>query len=218
MNNNQSNRSILAAVLVFCASSINAQTPSYSAGVEGYTVIDIGPWKTVRQESGTNKVVMPAVSKTSTNAVQANGSSGTNFYSQEPSQPGFTATSHYQSAAISGHGAAGPGSVHAWARNSAVTSPPALMTPDGVPYLPSPYSVVANITAGAEAHDYLTISSTNLAKGTPINFTWHTYADGYGLEVGYNPFQAFVGNTERQLNFRVVFIYRSEEHTSELQS
>lgn len=204
MNNNQANRWILAVVLAFCASSIRAQTPSYTVNLEGYTVIDLGPWKTVRFETGTNKMVMPTVSKTSINAVQASGSAARGFYSQDPSQQGATITSHYQGAGISGYAAAGPGSVHAWARNSTVASPPAVLDPDGVPYLPSPYTAVASIAVGAEAHDYLTISSANLPNGTPINFTWHTYVDGYSLQAGYNPFQGF-GNTEALLNYIVTF-------------
>jgi len=206
MKNKRPNQWILTAVIAFCSLSINSQ--DYSASVEGYTVIDIGPWQTVRFETGTNKVVMPSVSNASTNAVQASGSAARSIYSRDPSQQGATVTSHFQGAGISGYAAAGPGSVHAWARNSAVASPPAILDPDGVPYLPSPYTVVASITVGSEAHDYLTIASTNLPQGTPINFNWHTYVDGYRLEAGYNPFQGF-GNTEKQLNYLVVFIYNT---------
>jgi hypothetical protein len=98
--------------------------------------------------------------------------------------------------------------VRAWARNSAVASPPSILDPDGVPYLPSPFTVIASITVGSGTDDYLTIGSTNLPQGTPINFTWHTYADGYRLETGYNPFYGF-GNREQQLNYLVFFVYGS---------
>jgi hypothetical protein len=203
MNNNQANRWILTVIIPFCALGINAQ--DYTAGVSGYTVIDSGPWSTVRNETGTNKVVMPTVSKNSTNAVQASGSAARSFYSHDDSQQGASATSPFQGAFISGYAAAEPGLVHAWARNSAVASPPAILDPDGVPYLPSAFTVVASITVGSGTDDFLTIGSTNLPQGTPINFTWHTYAEGYRLETGYNPYRGF-GNTEAQLNYLVYFV------------
>ncbi|HTI98856.1 MAG TPA: hypothetical protein VL527_08205 [Dongiaceae bacterium] len=159
-----------------------------SASVTGYTIIDAGPYSTVRYETTSVRKVMPLVSDVSTNAVQVSNSSGQSLETYDASATNtFTASSHFQGAGISGYAAAQAGSAHAWARNSAVAAPPAILTPDGAPYLPSPYTVIAHIDVTAQSWDSLTIQSATLTNGTPITFTWNMYMEGTALNTGYQP-------------------------------
>jgi hypothetical protein len=199
---------VAAILLALCAWSARAATPSYTASVSGYTIIDAGPYSAVRQETGATRKVMPPVSTNSLTSAQANGSSSQSFTTSDYSTP-VSATTHYQAAAIACYAAAQPGSVHVWAWNAAVAAPPAVLDPDGVPYLPSPYSAIASVDASAEAYDSLTIASTNLAKGTPVQFNWRMYAQGRASESGYNP-SANVYNHVQQLNIRVVGTYSNK--------
>jgi hypothetical protein len=199
---------VAAILLALCAWSSRAATPNYVVSVSGYTIIDAGPYSAVRLETNATRKVMPAVSTNSPTSAQANGSSSQSFTSSDNSTP-VSATTHYQAADIACYAAAQPGSVHVWAWNAAVAAPPAVLDPDGVPYLPSPYSAIASVDASAEAYDFLTIASTNLAKGTPVQFNWRTYAHGRASENGYNP-STDIYNYVQQLNIRVVGTYSNK--------
>jgi hypothetical protein len=181
---------IFAALSLCAGSTRTAAAADYanSASVEGYTIIDAGPYSTVRFETTSARKVMPLVSDSSTNAVQVSNSSGQSFETYDASVTNaFTASSHFQAAEISGYAAAQAGSVHARARNSAVAAPPSILTPDHVPYLPSPYTAIAYIDVEALSEDSLTIASATLTNGTPITFNWNLYMEGSALNTGYQP-------------------------------
>ena len=199
---------VFAALALGAGSTKAAAAADYSnsVSVEGYTIIDAGPYSTVRYETTGVRKVMPLVSDTSTNAVQVSNSSGQSFETYDGSiTNAFTASSHFQAAEISGYAAAQPGSVHARARNSAVATPPAILTPDGVPYLPSPYTAIAHIAVTAQSWDSLTITSATLTNGTPITFTWNLYMEGSALNTGYEPgtegFDAYILPLNLQAGF-----------------
>jgi hypothetical protein len=202
-------RNVAVTFISLIAFSTLATAGGYtnSAWVEGYTIIDVGPYQTVRFETGSVRKVMPTVSSTSTNPVQAITSSSQTIVSSDPSETNaFTITSHFQYAGISGFAAAQAGSVHVWARDSAIAAPPAIMDPDGVPYLTSPYTVVASVTAVAMSQDTITFTSGTMTNGTPIQFTWNLYADAAppqehfggdgGLPLGYQAGFSFNNNIQ----------------------
>jgi hypothetical protein len=200
---------VLGALLLCAWSTKAAAATGYTnfASVEGYTIIDAGPYSTVRYETTSVKKVMPTVSITSNNAVQVSNSSGQGFETYDGStNNGFTASSHYQAAGIWGYAAAEAGMVHARARNSAVAAPPAILTPDGAPYLPSPYTAIAHIFVVAQTWDTLTIKSGTLTNGTPITFTWNFYAEGTALSTGYRP-GIFFGSYILPLNVQAGFSF-----------
>ena len=200
----------ILATLGLCAWSTTAAAASYTnfASVEGYTIIDVGPYSTVRYETGSVKKVMPTVSVTSNNAVSVSNSSAQGFYTNDGStNNGFTISSHYQAAGIWGYAAAEAGMVHARARNSAVAAPPAILDPDGVPYLPSPYTAIAHIFVVAQSWDSLTIKSGTLTNGTPITFTWNIYMEAaYNWSTGYRP-GVFSGSYILPLNVQAGFSF-----------
>jgi hypothetical protein len=182
-------RNFFAALALFSWSTkAGAADSMNSVSVEGYTIIDAGPYSTVRYETNSVRKVMPLVSDNSTNAVQVSNSSGQSFETFDASVTNaFTATSHFQAAEISGWAFAQAGSAHARARNSAVATPPSILTPDGVPYLPSSYTAIAHIAAYAMAAESLTIKSATLTNGTPITFNWNFYMEGSAVNTGYQP-------------------------------
>lgn len=194
---------VLAGLTVFCG---RVNGGEYSASLEGYTIIDIGPYSTVQFETSDARKVMAPVTSESTNAVQVSNSSGQIVETHPDAVTnGFTISSHFQGAWISGYAAAQAGSVHAWARNSAVATPPSIFDPDGVRYLPSPYSAVAHVNATAEASDSLTISSKTLTNGTPIAFNWNFYLEGSDVNTGYQPYGNSAGGYTFPLNLRAGF-------------
>lgn len=198
------------AAAVFALSAISAQAVTFRSYAEGYTTIALDSYANLTLTANLhcrNIFCSPVQSKfmpvvTNNTPTQSTSSGGdvqeivTNTIKGGPS-PESNITN------VAAFASASAGGVHVSASNSTRTGPIAVLDPDGVRNLPSPYTAIAGAAAGASFNDTLHVSSGNLPIGAPVSFFVHFYLEGT-LNGGSNTFDPF-GNSPT-MGYRVTWL------------
>ena len=159
---------LLGATLSLLAGAACAQSLSLDSEVAGDTFIVPGEPVTGQP---VNK--MPVTTLSSPTTTTSSGAT-----SQSQHEGGDAATDYTEGASVSGWASAQAGSVHARASISAAETTPSVLDPLGSHYLPDSNTTGAGILAYGSFQDYVTLTSSTLAAGTPVSFGVSFYAHG----------------------------------------
>jgi hypothetical protein len=170
----------------------HAPAATYTINFSAYTIIDVGPYNTVRMETGTNRT-SEGFSISSPTPWQTNGAFFRVIKPGPVTQLGGASFYDTVGAAYSYGVSATSGVIHAWARNMAISSPPSVILPGTLqtPTLPSPFTSMSSFSLGVKIEDVVTVTSATLTNGTPVTWNWNLVFEGYWVDPVNNPSSTF---------------------------
>jgi PEP-CTERM motif len=159
---------LLAATLSLLAGAAVAQSPTFDVDVFGDTFILPG-----EPAAGHPVNAMPVTTLSNPTTVTSSGAT-----SQSQHEGGDAATDYTEGASVTAWASTQAGSVHARASINIAERTPSVLDPLGSYYLPDTNSTGATIVASGLFQDYVTLTSSTLAPGTPVHFGVTFYAHG----------------------------------------